>query len=149
MKWHNQTPPTPEARRKANAVFNQVFASQVIPKNAGLMMYLDVHTQGPTGQDDGPVYRLFNNGAIDVGLPEPGVPQNATDYFVTMTVEAHTGIGRVEKFCFQDVMEAVPGDTVENLYYRTWSAMAKEHHFDSNTGVVTSWSITANALAGD
>lgn len=154
MKWHTVREATPEGRSRANAVFNQVFASRVIPQDSKAMLYIDVHTDssGATNDDEGPTYRLFPNGAIDVGIPEAPQPGTqpvtgvTSEYFVTMTVEMHVGIAQVQKRNFADTMDVVPGDTLESLYWRAWSAMADEHHFDSNNAIVLSWSATPNQL---
>jgi hypothetical protein len=150
MRWHNITQPTPQARVLANAVFNQVFASGVVPQDAKKMTYIDVHTEssGASDDDEGPVYRLFPNGAVDVGFPEPQATQDTTpvEYFVTMNVEQQVGFSRVESRWFEDTMEIVPGDTMESLHWRAWSALAKQYNFDGNTGKVVSWSAAPNRL---
>lgn len=153
MRWKNIQEATPQARIMANAVFNQAYASKVVPPDSKKMLYIDVHTEasGASSDEEGPVYRLFPNGVIDVGLPglpdpEPKEQGGSVEYFVTMTVDHHVGIGKVEKRRFAEKLTAGTGDTMENLYWRAWAALAKEHRFTSDNAQVRGWSANVNEL---
>jgi hypothetical protein len=162
MRWHNTTEATPETRARANALFNQAYASHVIPRGTTAMMtYIDVHTEhlAAAGGGDGPVYRVFRTGAVDVGLPDaPEVKPEptVTSYFASMAVrflhhepQVLAPEVRVESY-EEEFTPGVGADetlrTSVDIYNHMYRHLLKEHGFNPGESAVVSWTITPNQL---